>query len=195
MYKILQIISEYLKPLYQNNDFIIKNTHDFAQLIREQLPLEENEEYVSYDVELLFMNVSIHDTEKYILEEIYTHNKLLHICSKLIFKRLLLKLATKSTYIFQSQLYKITDGCTRGSSLLVTFFNIYLTKLEKDQVKPLKPKFYRRFVDDVIRRRLKNTHNSLFEKVVCFGPAWDTDFGAQGNFVSSCPRFLCIFPA
>ena len=52
-----------------------------------------------------------------------------------------------------------------GGPLLVTFSNIYLTKLEKDQAKPLKPKFYRRFVDDVISRRPKNTHDSLFEKL------------------------------
>ena len=118
-----------------------------------------------YDLESLFTNIPIHHTLKYILEEIYTHNKLPHICSKLIFKRLLLKLATESTYIFQSQFYKQTDGCTMGGPLLVTFSNIYLTKLEKDQVKPLKPKFYRRFVDDVISRRLKNTYDSLFEKL------------------------------
>ena len=134
-------------------------------MIREQPPLEENEEYVSYDVESLFTNVPIHDTIKYILEEIYTHNKLPHICSKLIFKRLLLKLATESTYTFQSQFYKQTDGCTMGGPLSVTFLNIYLTKLEKDQVKPLKPKFYRRFVDHMMSRRLKNTHDSLFEKL------------------------------
>ena len=45
-------------------------------MIREQPPLEENEEYVSYDNESSFMNVKIHDTIKYILEEIYNHNKL-----------------------------------------------------------------------------------------------------------------------
>ena len=93
MYKTAQVISKYLKPLYENNDFTIKNIQDFAQMIREQPPLEKNEKYVSYDVESLFTNVPIHDTIKYILEEIYTHNKLPHICSKLIFKRLLLKLA------------------------------------------------------------------------------------------------------
>ena len=43
-------------------------------MIREQPPLEENKEYVSYDVKSLFTNVPIHDTIKYILEEIYTHN-------------------------------------------------------------------------------------------------------------------------
>ena len=81
MYKTVQVISEYLKPLYENNSFIIKNTQDFAQLLREQTPLEENEEYISYDVESLFVNVLIHDTIKYILEEIFTHNKLPHICT------------------------------------------------------------------------------------------------------------------
>ena len=49
-----------------------------------------------------------------------------------------------------------------GGLLSVTFSNIYLTKLEKDWVKALKPKFYRRFMDDVISRQPKNTHNSLF---------------------------------
>ena len=41
------------KRLYKNNDFIIKNTQDFAQILREQPPLEENKEYVSYDIDLL----------------------------------------------------------------------------------------------------------------------------------------------
>ena len=54
-----------------------------GKLIREQPPLEENKEYASYDFESLFTNVPIHDTIKYILEEIYTHNKLPYICSKL----------------------------------------------------------------------------------------------------------------
>ena len=47
----------------------------------------------------------------------------------------------------------------------VTFSNIYLTELEKDQVKPLEPKFYRKFVDDVISRRQLNTVNSLSDNL------------------------------
>ena len=70
-----------------------------------------------------------------------------------------------------------------GGPLLVTFSNIYLTKLEKDQVKPLKPKFYRRFVDDVISRRLKNTHDSLFEKL--------NNYHEKINFtIETNPKFL-----
>ena len=48
------------------------------------------------------MNFPIYDTIKYILE-IFVHNKLPHICNKLIFKRLLLQLTTENTYIFQCQ--------------------------------------------------------------------------------------------
>ena len=58
MYKTAQVISEYLKPLHENNNFVIKNTQNLAQLIREQPPLEENEEYVSYDVNRYFRTFS-----------------------------------------------------------------------------------------------------------------------------------------
>ena len=73
--------------------------------------------------------------EQHLLEE---NDKLPHICSKFIFKILLLDLVTEGIYSFQSQLCKQTDGCTMGSSLPVTFSNIYRSKLEKDKVMPIK---------------------------------------------------------
>ena len=39
------------------------------------------------------------------------------IYSKLIFKRLLLKLATENTFILSTQIYKQIDGCTMGGPL------------------------------------------------------------------------------
>ena len=41
-----------------------------------------------------------------------------------------------------------------------------------------------------------HTYIHIYLSVVIFGPAWDTDFGAQGNFdpLLPCPHFLCIFP-
>ena len=108
MSKAAQIISVHLTPLYENNDFIIKNTQGFAQLILEQHLIQENEEYVSYDVESILTDVLMHDIIiKYILEEIFPHDKLPHICSKFIFKRLLLELATESIHTFQSQFFQI----------------------------------------------------------------------------------------
>ena len=71
----------------------------------------------------------------------------------------MLDLATESTYIFQSHFYKQTDSCTKDGPLSVNFSNIYLTKLEKDQVKPIKPKLSGRFVDGVRSAQLMKTHD------------------------------------
>ena len=59
------------------------------------LPLQGDEEDVSYDAESLFTNIPIEETVNYITEQIYVHKNLTPICSKLIFRRLLIKLATE----------------------------------------------------------------------------------------------------
>ena len=85
-------------------------------------------------------------------------------------KRLLLKLTTESTFIFQSNYFKQIDGCTMVGPLSVTFANIFLTKLEKDIVRPHNPPFYKRFVDDVITRRSINQPDLLFSEINEYHP-------------------------
>ena len=166
-----QVIADYVKPLCSGNNYIIRNTQEFPKLLQQQDPLLPNEEYVPYDVKSLFTNVPIQETIDYILDEIYVKNKLPKICSKLIFKRLLLKLRTENTFMFTSEFYKQADGCTMGGPLSVIFsdiyiyINIYMTKTERAVVNPSKPKFYKRFVDDIINRRNKNQPDDLFQKL------------------------------
>ena len=81
---------------------------------------------MSYDVKFLFTNVPIQETIDYILGEIYVKNKLPKIYSKLISKRLLLKLTMGNTFIFTSSFYKQIDGCTMGGPLSVIFSDIYI---------------------------------------------------------------------
>ena len=120
----------------------------------ENLPLVlDDEEDVSCDVESLFTNIPIKDTIEHIIEQIYTHKKLKPICSELIFKRLLLKLATECTCIFNHKFYKQIDGCTMGGPLSVTFSDIYMIKMESEIVISQKPLFYRRYVDDIYSTR------------------------------------------
>ena len=76
------------------NLYVVTMTQEFPKLLQQQDPLLPNEEYVPYDAQSLFTNVPIQETIDYILDEIYVKNKLTKICSKLIFKRLLLKLTT-----------------------------------------------------------------------------------------------------
>ena len=98
-YNAGQVNANYLKPICSNNEYIIQNTQEFEKIIGEQDPLESNKQYVSYDVESLFTNIPVHETIEYIINETYVENKLPKLCSKLIFKRLLLKLTTENTFI------------------------------------------------------------------------------------------------
>ena len=52
-----------------------------------------------------------------------------------------------------------------GGPISVVFADIYMCKMEDDVVAPLKPKFYKRYVDDTYVRRKKNTTDELFEKL------------------------------
>ena len=85
-YNAAQVIYNYLKPLCIN-EYNIKDTLQFRQLLKDLTPLKDDEEYISYDVESLFANIPLKETMNYILEQIYVHNKLPIICTKLIFRR------------------------------------------------------------------------------------------------------------
>ena len=66
------------------------------------------------------------------------------ICLKLIFRRLLIKLATEYTFKLSGRFLKQVDGCTMRGPLSVTFSNIYMVKMENEVVIPSKPIFHQR---------------------------------------------------
>ena len=80
-YKTGKVISKYLKPLTKN-EFIINNMQDFPAMLN-NVPMSEDEEDISYDVESLFTNIPIKDTADLICEETYVHKKLEPICKTL----------------------------------------------------------------------------------------------------------------
>ena len=82
-------------------------------------PLQDDEEDVPYDVESLLTNIPIQETINYINEQIYVHKKLTPICSKLIFRKLLIKLATECTFKFNNTFLKQVDGCTMVNHYLL----------------------------------------------------------------------------
>ena len=82
----------------------------FSSMLSSIPTLQDDGKGVSYDVESLFANMSIEKTINYIIEQIYVHKKLMPICSKLIFRRLLIKLTAECTLKFNSRLFKQVDG-------------------------------------------------------------------------------------
>ena len=118
------------------NEYNIKDTLQFPQLLKDLPPLKNHEEYVSYDVESSFTNIPLKETIDYVLEQIYVHNKLAIICRKLIFRRLLEKITTENSFQLNSKFFRQTDGCAMGGLLSVTLSDIWMVKMENNIVMP-----------------------------------------------------------
>ena len=152
-----------LKPLCKNEYTINGTQKFFARTFNFIPPLEEDYGYVSYDEETLFTNIPLKETIDNTIDQIHVQKKLAPICTKLMIKRLLLKLATECKFTFLNSFYQQTDERAIGSPLAVTFSDNYVVKLENDIVMPPKPKFYRRYVDDMCNRRKVILNDILFE--------------------------------
>ena len=117
-------------------------------MMKNQTPLDPDEEYVSYDADSLFISITAEETIEYIIYQIYNEKKVPKICSKTIFRRLMYKLATECAVQFNQNLFKQTEGCSLGGPLSVTLADMQMIRTEKD-ITPLKPIFYKIFVDDI----------------------------------------------
>ena len=91
-----------------------------------------------------------------VIEQVYVHKKLTPICSKLIFRRLLIKLVTECTFKFNSRFLNQVDSCTMGRKLSVTFSDIYMVKMETDFEDDIYSR--RKLRDNVLLDRLKSYH-------------------------------------
>ena len=130
-YTFGKAIAEYLKLLCQN-EYSIKDTQCFPEMLQDLPPLNDGEEYILYYVDSLFTNILLKQTIDYILEKIYVNRKMKPICSKLIFKPLLYKLTAECTFQFNKKFFKQIDGCLMGGPLSVTLSDINKTRREKN---------------------------------------------------------------
>ena len=168
-YNAAKGIANYLKSLCQN-EYKIVNTQSFSSMLREQTPFSLDEEYVWYDLESLFTNIPLDETISYIINEIYQKNKLPQICSKIIFKTLLYNLTTEVWLQFNYNLLKQTNECTMGCPLSVTLAGIRMIRMETDVVVPIRPIFYKRYLDDIYNSRQKNTIDKLYDELNNYHP-------------------------
>ena len=145
----------------------VENKIKDADIVAKSANIENSDDYedVSYDVESLFTSIPIKETIDYIIHKIYTKNVIEPMCKKSIFKKLLIKLTKECTFLVNNQLIKQIDGCPMGGPISVVFADIYMCKMENDVVAPIKPLFYKRYVDDTYVRRKKNTKDELFGKL------------------------------
>ena len=111
----------------------------------------------------MFTNIPLKETIAYIIHKIYNKKFLKPICKKIVFKRLLYKLRTDCTIQFNQPFYKQIDGCATGGPLSVISGDIHMVRTGNEVVKPMNPPFYKRFVDEIHRKRNKSQQDALFE--------------------------------
>ena len=68
LYDCSKLIAQYLQPL-AINEYTISDTLSFPDILKEN-SLDSNEEYLSYDVDLLFTSILLGETINFILDEI-----------------------------------------------------------------------------------------------------------------------------
>ena len=120
------------------NEYTISDTLCFPDILREHR-LDVNEEYVSYDVDLLLTSIPLGETIDFILDKIYVRKKLDPFCKKWVFKKLLNKLYKACTFLADGRLIRQVDGCAMDGPISVVLSNIFCVKMEFDVVWPLKP--------------------------------------------------------
>ena len=108
---------------------------------------------VSFDVQSLFTNIPLDETINICVSRLYNRKKKVRGLLKRHFKELL-TLATKSScFIFNGIYYSQVDGVAMGSPLGPTLANLFLAYHEEkwlnDCPVQFKPKYFRRYVDDV----------------------------------------------
>ena len=74
------------------------------------------------------------------------------------------------TFLADGKLIEQVDGSPMGGTISVVLSNIFCVKMEFDVVKPLKTKVYKRYVDYIYSKRIKNQPNKLFEKLNNYHP-------------------------
>ena len=131
-------------------------TRSMPERIRNIPPadLENDFQFVSFDVVSLFTNVPLKRTLNLILDKVYKDKQIQTTIKKATLKKLLLDTCTKTAFSFNGQLYEQTDGVSMGGSLGPLLANIIMVELEAKVIRPLIEdgtiKFYTRFVDDTL---------------------------------------------
>ena len=132
------------------NEYTVKDSFSFADEIVEQ---DASLYMVSFDVESLFTNIPLDETIKICADRVFQNKKKVKGLLKRHFVRLLTFATKSSFFLFNGTYYSQIDGVAMGSPLGPTLANLFLAYYEEkwlhDCPVQFKPKFYRRYVDDV----------------------------------------------
>ena len=135
---------------------MLKDSFETADRIRKIPPnlFKEGYKLISFDETSLFTNVPLTRTINVILNRIYNEKLVNTTIKKNTMRKLLGGTCTKTTFMFNGNIYKQIDGVSMGASLGPVLANVKTTELEKVCVQKLIDdgtiKFYARYVDETL---------------------------------------------
>ena len=129
---------------------LVKDTFCFVFQIKIANPSKKF--LVSHDVTSRFTNIPLQETIGIAINLIFNHNPNLKITKREL-KKLFLFATSQTHFIFNSRFYNETDGVAMASSLAPGLANIFMCFYKSKwlyEYKLNKPKFYLRYVDDIL---------------------------------------------
>ena len=154
-YLTAKFLANLLKPL-TTNQFTFDDSFDAARKIK-SIPKELfncDYKYVSFDAVSLFTNVPLRKTVNIILKRVHQDKHIKTNLKKRSLKKFLIDACTKTSFIFNKNIYEQKDWVSMGSPLGPVLANIIMTELEEKIIKTFVDddtiKFYGRYLDDTL---------------------------------------------
>ena len=120
----------------------------------------------SLDADSLFTSIAHNETIDICVNQLFENTDTIKGFAKSKLKQLLCMATKESYFVFNSLLYKQTDGVAMGSPLEPSFANAFLSYHEKNWLnncpQGFKPAFYRCYVDDIFILFESNNHLKYF---------------------------------
>lgn len=149
-YSLAKFLVPLLAPITEN-EFTLKNSYEFASEVR-GLKLSDGMVMASFDVENLFTNIPVQETIDIAIDSLFSSCTSISGIPRKLFRSMLDLAVSNSLFLFNSKLYRQTDGVGMGLPLGPTFANIFLCFHEKNWLascpQDFRPTYYRRYVDD-----------------------------------------------
>ena len=146
-----RFLAELLSPL-TNTKYAAKDTFDFLNKLK--CISMDNCFMASFDVASLFTNVPLQETIDIILHKVYDQQLVTTKIPRNELKTLILLCTTESSFMFEQDYFKQTDGVAMGSPLGPVLANIFMSTFEERLFNTQIPhnfglKFWCRYVDDI----------------------------------------------
>ena len=144
------------------NDYSFKDTFTFVSQIKNASLSKKF--LVSYDVTSLFTSIPLQETIDIAINLIFNHNPNLNITKKEL-KTLFLFATSQTHFVFNGKFYNKIDGVAMGLPLAPVLASIFMGFYESKWLNEYnlnKPKFYLRYIDDILAAFDKEQDSSIF---------------------------------